>query len=438
EYRLAAEREGELGRAAFYADKAAQMRPQSARPMLMKAMVLAESGKSDAAARLAETAASAEDANDPRSVRLIAKFRRAQVARMHRTAAALRTPTVSSSFYDDHRSDGVWRVTRTTTYQPSGADLARAAALEAEARRMIDATRSTMEAAIKVSAGSLDGRLLEASYEDWFGTKARAVELLRVAVNENPDDLRAHDALVEYLRAGGRRADALEAEAAATRLVHTSCAPLLTKAWLTVDEQGFGPLVELLARARKLDPTDARATAYAAQAERDLRDKPKAAALYTVAAALETARLASDDRGDARAWPRRADDLATLMASRNLLAKAAKSFNQPDQEVAQYEATIALVGRFGPDARKTPMYGAVFLSQGANRVPVPRTPDGADVAAEAALAAGFWYSDRGRPADAERCWTLSKSLGHHPRNDPFPGRMPPSQTLRPPPGRRGD
>ncbi len=421
-YRVQFSRGMEVHRANFYVDKALAIAPKNPRGLVLKAMVLTEMGQEATAARVINEAVTLAGTGDAQAVKLLAEFRRRQVARMFSQASALRTPTFSSSSYDDHRSDGVWRVTTTTRYDPSQADLARAASLEAAARQLMQQTKGLMEAAVKLSQGTLPGLLLQSAYEDWFGTRVKALALLREAVRTFPTEVTAHDALVDYLRLNGMRDDALEAEATGLQLVHASCGPLLTRTWTNVDKQGFGPLIDVLHRARKLDPTDVRATAYLAEAERDLQDKAKSAALFKVAAALETARLAIDEQGAAKSWPRRADDMAALMASHLMLARAAKAFNQNDAEIGHYEAVMALAKRFPPDGRETPMFGAVFVSANANRVPVPATPNGARLASTAFLEGGNWYKARNRTDDATRCFTASAVLGVPARNDPFPGR----------------
>src|SRR5690606_11766659 len=91
-----------------------------------------------------------------------------------------------------------------------------------------------------------------------------------------------------------------------------------------------------------------------------------------------------------------------------------------DQEIAHYEAVIALSRRYPPDGRKTPMFGAVLASPDANRGPVPEPPNGARRAAQAYLEAGRWYQPHNRPADARRCWEAASALGVHPGNAPIP------------------
>ena len=424
-YRVQFDRGMEVQRAKHYVDQALAIAPRSPRGLVLRAMVLTELGQENAAAGTLDEAVGLAGAGDAAAVKPLAEFRRRQVARMLSQASALRTPTFSSSSHDEHRSDGVWRVTTTTRYDPTQADLARAAALEAGARQLMQQTRGLMEEAIKLSVGTLSGLLLQAAYEDWFGTKARALELLREAVRGHPGAIAGHDALADYLRANGMRDEALEAQAVGQQLVHSGCGPLLARAWVNVERQGFGPLVDVLRRARKLDPTDVRATAYLAEAERDLQEKGRSAALFKVAAALETARLALDERGLARGWPRRAEDMAALMASHLMLARAAGHFKRDEEEIGHYEAVIALAGRYPPDGREALMFGSVFIAAQATRIPVPATPNGARLASAAYLGAGNWYKARNRPDDAARCFTASARLGVPARNDPFPGHNTP-------------
>ena len=420
-YRVQHNRGMEVHRAHFYVEKALAIAPKNPRGLVLKGIVLTEMGQETAAAGVIDEAVRLAGAGDAAAVRLLAEFRRRQVARMFSQASALRTPTFTSTSHDEHRADGVWRVTTTTRYDPTQADLARAASLEAGARQLMQQTRGLMEAAVKLSQGTLPGFLLQAAYEDWFGTKARALALLREAVRTFPKEIAGHDALADYLRINGMRDDALEAEAAGLQLVHTTGGPLLTRAWINVEKQGFGPLLDMLQRARKLDPGDVRATAYLAEAERDLQDKNKSAALFKVAAALETARLAIDEQGVGKNWPRRADDMAALIATHLMLARAAGHFKQDNEEISHYEAVMAMAKRYPPDGRETPMFGSVFITAQANRVPVPATPNGARLASTAFLGAGNWYKARNRNDDAAQCFAASAKLGVPAGNDPFPG-----------------
>lgn len=400
-YRFQHSREMELSRADHYVRRALSLDEANVRGLVLRAAILYEMGRESAAAPVIERAAALAGAGDPNAVRLLAEFRRRQVGRMLMAAAGLRTPTFTTSSHLEHRHDGVYRVTTTTRYNPTAGDLARARELEAQARRIIAATKDLMAAAARASSGTLDGYILSAAYEDWFGSRDRALELHREAVARHPDSLKAHDGLTAYLRHLLRKDEALEAELAAFALVHTTAGPLLTRAWMNVDRGGFGPVVELLKRARSVDPADVRATLYLAEAKRQLDDLKQSAAYARVAAALETARLAFDDRGAAREWPRRAEDMASLMQSRIDLGRMGDRTGS--DALAHYEEAIRLADRYPPDGVAALMFGAVTLAEGASRGPLPPTPNGARLAATALLEAGRRHRSRGSLDDAERC-----------------------------------
>lgn len=400
----------ELNRALWYCNQALLVDAKHTRALITKAFVLAEQNQESAANALLNEAMAGAGKSDPRAVRLFATFRRRQISRMLAAAAGLRTPTTSISTHTENRSDGVYEVTTTRTYQPSQSDLARAAALERQARMLMDQAKQVIEAAIRESKNTLDGFILESTYENWFGTSQRALALLDQAVKKYPKEIAAHDAYVQQLRHMGQRDAAQEAEAVALQLVHTTSAPLLRKVWDMTAAQGWTQTQDVLNRARKLDPTDARGTIYLAAMEANLEDKPKAAAYYAAAAALEMARIQLDEVGIAKSWPRRADDMAALMGTRNILARAAKLFGKPDQELLHYQAAAALAQRYPPDGFSTPMFHAMIPTQSTMKGVLPAPENGASIAAEAYVGAGRNLKAANRVNDAIRYYQAAAAL----------------------------
>ena len=263
--------ESELNRALKYVNDALRIDPKSVAAMVTKANVLTGLGRDADAESLADQATKLAGPSNPEATRLLAMFRRRQISRMLTTAGSLRSPRFSINTEFEHRYDGVWEITHITRHDPSPADLARAAAIQNDARKLINETKQLMQSAIEVSRGTLDGLLLESAYEDWMGSGPKGLKLLQEAVQKYPNSVKASDALINYYRYHPQRdirqyqewRDAVpRQEAIGWQLFQTTCAPLLRLVWNDVRQQGWPALLKDLQRARQLDPIDTRATAY--------------------------------------------------------------------------------------------------------------------------------------------------------------------------------
>ena len=340
----------ELSRAMHSVDQALKLDPKNVPAMVTKAYVLGSLHRDGEAEDLIDRAAKIAGPDDAKAMRLLALYRKRQVSRMLTAAGALRSPRFESTTDYEHRSDGGWRTTRTTRYDPTAADLARADQLERQARALIQETRQLMQDAIKGSRGTLDGLLLEASYEDWFGTREQARKLLELAVKDNPQSLKAHEALIEYQHKLGQHDAAIRQEAVSWQLFQTTCAPLLQLTWKHIKDNGWPGLLKEAEQARQLDPADARATAYFALARREIRENKESIALLKVATAIEQARLDLDEQGIGRRWPRPAGDLANAMQLHQDLAEALKANGDKETASRHFVASGDLALRFPPTA----------------------------------------------------------------------------------------
>ena len=94
---------------------------------------------------------------------------------------------------------------------------------------MIAQARQFMETAIKANPGTLEGMLLQASYQNWFGSADGALGTLQAAVKKYPTSLKAHDALTDYYIVHGMDDQAIEERMAAAGLFQTTAGPLLER-----------------------------------------------------------------------------------------------------------------------------------------------------------------------------------------------------------------
>lgn len=407
----------ELSRALHAADQALKRDPRHARAMVVKALILRELGRDRQADELVSAAVAAVGPSNARAVQLLAEYRVAQAQSMLMQAAMLRTPTFSTSTRTEHRHDGVWEVTTTTRYDPSSADLANAAALEQRAAQLMAEARATMEAAIRLTRGTHDGLLLESAYENFIGSRDKALALLRQAVAEHPDSLRAHDRLIEYLRLLGRRDEMIDQQAVSWQRFETTAAPLLGRVWDKVHQSGWHALMSDLNRARQLDPADARATAYLAMALANTGQRDQARAMATLTIALELARLALDEQGEAKRWTRQAGDFALAMKMHGLLADGSARRGDTADALAHHVAAATLAQRFPPQGAATMMWGAMMPDASAPPIPVPVPPNGATLASEALFGAGQALKAAGRDDEAQRYFLAATAWTGHPNLD---------------------
>jgi tetratricopeptide (TPR) repeat protein len=392
----------ELRRALDAVDQALALESRHVPAMVTKAYILTALNRGVEAERLIDQALSLAGTRNADAIRLLALYRKRQIGAMLRAASALRTPTITSTTDTEHRSDGVWRIRRTTRTDPSDGDRARAAALEQQARRLMQETKKLMESALELTRNSLDGLLLESAYEEWFGSREKALARLAKAVESYPKSIKAHDALLEYQRSHRLHEAALRQEAVSWQLFETTCAPLLRLTWRNVRQQGWPAMVKDLERARQLNPTDARATMYLAIARRESGDTKAALGLLKVAAALERARIELDEQGLAARWPRPAEDLACAMQVHQDLGHLLQTGGESSQALAHFVASGDLALRYPPDGVAALMFAAMRPDATAQDFPGPEPVNGATLASRAHLGAAKALQAVGRNAEATK------------------------------------
>ncbi len=408
--------QAELNYAVQLSDQALSLNNKYVPAMVAKAMALTDLGKSDEADGLFKKALNVAGPNDPEALRLYAEFRSKQAGELLMTAMMLRAPRYETSTHQEWRGDGLWEVKTTYRYDPSPSQLQQAGQMERQAQVLLNEAKSAMEAAVKVSRGALLGYLLEADMNQWFGSRERALELLREAVRKYPGEIKPHDRLVAMYRFLGMHVEAAEEETVGLQLVQTTTAPLLKLAWDRIADRDWAKAKEYLDKSRTLDPVDARWVAYTGVMLAASGDRQAADGYYRLALALEQARLQLDDPTvlTGPTLPRDAMDFALSMRLRLLLADARIKERRLADGLPLLEANVHDGLGFAPGGRAAEMFGAMLPEPGAPRIPIPKPVNGATLLAESYMAAGRIVKSSGRMDEALRHFQAAADLGRPP------------------------
>lgn len=415
-YRWQLSREAELERAVRLADEALAAKPDHARGSIWKAMALDGLGRGGEAEALAEKGvALAHD--DADALQLAAHFRARRADRASSEAASLRQERCSSSSHDETRSDGEYRVTTTTCYPPSQADVARAEQLEALARELRQKARAAIVKAVAVTKGTPQA-LLKADLELWFGDPGQAVTILEQTVSADPRSLEAQEALADLYAKTGQREKAEEQLAVARQLVHTTAAPLLRLGWARVERTAWQGAGDVLGRARSIDPVDPRVPLYQAVALEAQGQRDDALAAYRTAAALAAARIAADDLPGtpSGSLPRAPEETSTLLTARGRLAALLASAGKSDAALALHQASSRDASRIAREQLLDFVYGAMLPNPKARPGDSPQQPlVAAALVADAHRGAARALDALGRRDDAareyERVMAMATLLG---------------------------
>jgi tetratricopeptide (TPR) repeat protein len=249
-------RGAELARAEGAVDEALRLERDHVGALMQKATIRSMRGQDTDADSLA-TRALALAPNNPDALRMYARYRARQASALSARAAGMRQPECTSSSSTETRSDGIYRVTRTTCVPPSHADMQQSSQLDAQAAELRRRAMSAMEAAARVSSGTMQGLLIQADLELWRNQPAAAIGAVQEAVRLDPRSIEAHERLADLYRRAGQRDRAAEQAAAAINLVHTTAAPLLRLVWEQGAAKAWSSARATLAAASRLDPVDA-------------------------------------------------------------------------------------------------------------------------------------------------------------------------------------
>ena len=402
-------RESELERAVTALDAALAIDSRSVKAMLTKASVLARLQRDGEAEQLADRALKLAP-DDPEALALYAYYKARRANAMNAQAAALRSDDCSSSSRTETRYDGVWEVTTTTCHPPTQSELAQAAALDRQAEELRRRARQAVDRALKATAGTYLGHLLEADVAQWSRDLSAAAAALERAIALDASDPRAQDELARVYARMGDADRATEQRLAADRFYQTTAAPLLRRAWARIgrtDQRGAQADLE---RAARIDPTDARAAAYLGAAF-EAQGQPGAAAVqYRIAAALERARLAADDPQTAPPARHAAAFATAIAANARLAALAAERRDWPAALVAN-SAITALVPRFEPGWQSVEMFGAMLPGERDPSEPPPAPRNAASLIASAWAGSAEALRALGRQPEAVAALEAATALG---------------------------
>ncbi|MBL9211700.1 MAG: tetratricopeptide repeat protein [Opitutaceae bacterium] len=412
-YRFQESPDKERLRALEAADRALAANPRHVAGLAQKALTLTALRRYAEAEKVAEQTL-ALGGNQPDALRLYGRFRAMRANQLSGEAFGLRQERTTSSTRTENRSDGVYEVTTTTTYPPTPADLNRASQLEAQAVQLRRQARAAMEAAVKVTRGTVEGALIEADLHQWDGKLDAAQAAFDRALKLDPKSIEAHDQLGLFLVRNGRADQADEHQAVARQLLHTTAAPLLRLAWRRLDRTAWDGARGYLNRARVLDPLDARARAMLGVSH-DAENKPELAArAYRAALALEEARLRLDEPVvvTGKPLPRDALDFGLAIQAAFHLARGHERQSRPAEALALYRTALGYAGRMKPGFESRQMFTALWPDQKPARGAVVIQPDNAaTLVAEAHLRAGKLLAASGRKDEAIAQYRSAARLG---------------------------
>lgn len=408
-FRWQPSRPAELRRAVAVCDEALAAQPGHIGAQTVKAIALVRLGDEATAEQIVDRVLAAAPQN-PEALRLRAKFLVERASQLYARAAALRAPRIETNSYTETRSDGVYRVTQTTYYAPSGDALAQAAALEARAAELMRASQAALAAALAVLRNTFEGDMLQAEVEFSAGRHAAAFAAIESALRRQPRSLEANQTLAEFQRRLGRVDESDRQMSVTTNLVHTNAGWLLRMVWRKAMARDVPGARAALEEARRLDPVDARGPAYAGALLAQQGQVAEATAAYRVALALEQARLRLDEGKEGAALPREAaEELAILMKMRNVLA-AGLLERQPQAALEYYLPNAGVARRITRGGRAAQMFGAMTPDPAAPAVPVPSPPNASALMAEAYNGAGRALKALGRDQEAAQQYQAAIEL----------------------------
>ncbi|HYB42956.1 MAG TPA: hypothetical protein VEL75_14360, partial [Candidatus Methylomirabilis sp.] len=283
---------------------------------------------------------------------------------------------------------------------------------DAQAAELRRRARAAMEAAIKLTKGTVEGYLTQADLHLWDGQLDAAQADLQAAVKLDPRSLEAQEELAQFYAKTGQGDRAEEQWAIARQLIHTTAAPMLRLAWARASKTAWQGTQAALASARQLDPEDARAPAYlGAVMEGD--GKPReAVAAYRTALALEEGRLALDEPSSGNVPTRDALDFGLAIQMRLRLGRIFEQAGNRPEALALYEAAASYQPRMARGWEARQMFTAMLPDQPPDRgAAVPAPANAATLMAEANLRAGKVLAAMGRPDEALRHFAAAASLG---------------------------
>ncbi|MBA5865441.1 MAG: hypothetical protein GDA67_01960 [Nitrospira sp. CR1.3] len=397
-YRFQISREHELHKAIRITDQALALNDKHVGARMQKAWALTSLKRYNEADKLADHVLEMAG-NNADALRLYGKFRAMRANQLSNEAWGLRQDRCSSSSHDETRSDGLYRVTTTTCYPPSQADLNRAAQLEALAAELRRKARAALEKAAAVTKGTVDEFLIRADLALWDGKTTEAQQYLEKAVALDPKSLEAQDRLVQHYAQTGQKDRAEEQRLIAANLVQTTVAPLLRLAWKSTEKTAWQAAKSYLTRAYQIDPEDARIPAYLGVVNEGDEKLEEATANYRTALALEEARLQLDELKpeSGLALGRDALEFGLAIQARFHLARLAEQGGKQAEALAQFQAVLGYEKRMSRGFESREMFTAMWPDQQPEKGAVVMAPkNAATLVADAHLRTGKLLSAMGK------------------------------------------
>ena len=389
----------EIQKAIALCDAGLKLNPNHVASLMTKAMAVEKLGQSQQAEQLVNYALQVAP-RDPQALSMRAEFLIDHASAMYSRAAALRSPTVTSSSHDETRSDGVYEVTVTEYHPPTQEALAEASQLEGQAQEYMRRSEAAIQAALSITKGTFEGLLLQAQWDFNSGRMDAARGELAQAIKQSPQSLEANFSLAELYRRTNQVDLSDEQMNATMNIVETSCGWLLREAWRAISAGNTAAISRALDAARQWDPSDGRVAAYTAVFARMTNNQAEAQAQFRVALAVEEAQLRMDSTNAAGVnLPRDMQQVALNLRLRDILGKPLIATN-PNAAVTALEPGAVWAARTPRAGRVAQMFGAMLPKPNAPAIPVPAPENAATVMGEVALDYGKALKAAGRGNDA--------------------------------------
>lgn len=377
------DRAQELQRALDTAGAALRLDRRNVNALATRAEVFKALGNVGEAERLADQGLDI-DRRNLRLLRLKQEILLDRAAALQAQASALRAGRDESHM--ETRSDGVYRVT--THYPPSAADLAQAAACEAQAA---ECRRAGMQLAKEI-----------ANVETVILPKLLKAGAFDEAARCDPDRV---DVLKGQAELANRRGDTRGGKAyalLAAPLDHTTAAPELQGAWNEIVRTAWRAAGERLDASASIDPADARVPAYRAIIAAAHGDVPTAVQQRRAALALEEAkaRLMGTSFVAVRAAPIRLRDAALTLAVRGQLADSRLAAGHAAAALAAFNLNAQIEPRFDRFSLVEFAPTALLPDPAGDPNTIPESPSLASLLAGSHLGAGRALLALGRPEEA--------------------------------------
>ena len=420
-----AEERAEIARALSLADAALKLDPKWANAMATRGLILYTLRRMQESEQMADRGLEIEPQN-VRLLRLKAQILTDVAGQLRARAEALRSPRTET--FEERRSDGVYRVTR--TYPPTAEALAEARALDARAAQLEEAAKKCTTTANRVEGEVIPALLRRADDAFARSDPGNAGRALQEVYRYQPDRADLVTRLAELAkRQGDARAQSIFS--LLTKPVRgTTAAAELKAAWEAIVRTDWPAAEAALGQASQRDGVDARIFAYrAVVAQHRTHDAAAARRERRAALALEEGRarlMGTSFLGE----PRQPVDTIDLQETglqtvvRLSAGDAELAARGGEAAAAMFGSVVALERRVDRDLLIVPIPTAMLPDPTAEPNTIPEAPTLASLIALARLGTAQVLVALGRPADAQREYaSVRAALANWPLTSPRPNQM---------------